>query len=250
VFAWSLESARPPSAPGGSCCLRQCLLAALPAACCLPHATRHTPHATQPRHTPHASHTHTTCVSYAQCTMHKYALARQLALGYFAFAYPSLCPLLPGPRPTVFSRYKGGASGPCGCRSRCLSPNPCDSICTTNYQTALCALSPKLQEKGRGQKEQAKARGLLRYADGATRTRTAACAATKISGSEQCTEMHRCLGGCLDGCLDGWVPWLVGALAGGCLGWWVPWLVGALAGGCLGWWVPWLVGALAGGCLG
>jgi hypothetical protein len=121
---------------------------------------------------------------------------------------------------------QGGASG----------LNPCDSI---------CALSPKLQEKGRGQKEQAKARGLLRYVDGATRTRTAACAATILSGSEQCTEMHRCLGGCLDGCLDGclgwWVPWLVGSLAGGCLGWWMPWLVGAL---------PWLVGALAGGCLG
>jgi hypothetical protein len=45
-----------------------------------------------------------------------------------------------------------------------------------------CALSPKLQEKGRGQKEHAKARGLLRYADGATCT--AACAATKISGRE------------------------------------------------------------------
>ena len=81
---------------------------------------------------------------------------------------------------------QGGASG----------LNPCDSI---------CALSPKLQEKGRGQKEQAKARGLLRYADGATRT--AACAATKISGSEQCTEMHRCLGGCLD------LVALMGALA-------------------------------------
>jgi hypothetical protein len=45
-----------------------------------------------------------------------------------------------------------------------------------------CALSPKLQEKGRGQKEQTKAWGLLNYADGATRTAT--CAATKISGSE------------------------------------------------------------------
>jgi hypothetical protein len=45
-----------------------------------------------------------------------------------------------------------------------------------------CALSPRLQEKGGGQKEHAKARGVLRYADGATRT--AACAATKISGSE------------------------------------------------------------------
>jgi hypothetical protein len=44
-----------------------------------------------------------------------------------------------------------------------------------------------------------------------------ACAATKIPGSEQCTEMHRCLGGCLD------LVALMGALAGGCLGgWWVP----------------------------
>jgi hypothetical protein len=78
-----------------------------------------------------------------------------------------------------------------------------------HYQLCIpnCALrfkpqnskSQKLQEKGRGQQEQTKSRGLLRYADGATRT--AACAATKISGSEQCTEMHRWLGGCLDGCL-------------------------------------------------
>jgi hypothetical protein len=36
----------------------------------------------------------------------------------------------------------------------------------------------------------------------------------KISGSEQCAEVHRCLGGCLDGCLGWWVPWLVGALVG------------------------------------
>jgi LSD1 subclass zinc finger protein len=101
-----------------------------------------------------------------------------------------------------------------------------------------------LQEKGRGQKEQAKARGLLHYADGATRTRTAACAATKISGGAN--NVQSCTGA-LMGALMGA---LVGALAGGCLGWWVHWLVDALAGGCLGWWVPWLVGALAGGCIG
>jgi hypothetical protein len=70
------------------------------------------------------------------------------------------------------------------------------------------------QAGARGKKEQAKARGLLRYANGATRT--AACAATKISGSEQCTEMHRCLGGCLDlvALLGALVVLVVSALVG------------------------------------
>jgi hypothetical protein len=100
------------------------------------------------------------------------------------------------------------------------------------------------QAGARGKKEQAKERGLLRYADGATRT--AACAATKISGCEQCTEMHRCLGGCLD------LVALMGALAGGCLGWWVPSVgafggcLGGAFGGCLGGAAGWWVGALVG----
>jgi hypothetical protein len=71
-------------------------------------------------------------------------------------------------------------------------------------------------ELDRGKKDQAKARGLLHYADGATCT--AACAATNISGSEQCTEMHRCLGALVGA--------LLGALACGCRGWWVRWLGG------------------------
>jgi hypothetical protein len=115
---------------------------------------------------------------------------------------------------------QGGASGPCSCRSCCL--NPCDSICTANYQTALCALRFKPQAPREGQRAERASQSagfiaLCRWRHSHSRCRLRG---PEISGSEQCTEMHRCLvvgALMLDGCIDGCFRWVRGCL-GGCLG--------------------------------
>jgi hypothetical protein len=75
------------------------------------------------------------------------------------------------------------------------------SICTTSV-TKLRFKPQALREKGRWQKEPAKAksRGLLRYADVATRT--AACAATNTVQRFTGAWVGALLDGCLDRCLD------------------------------------------------
>jgi hypothetical protein len=123
--------------------------------------------------------------------------------------------------------------------------NPCDSICTTNYQLPNCALrkAPSFKTRAEGRKSKPK-RGVYCVMPMAPFALALPPARPrKFLGANNVQRCTGVFGGCLDGCLDGflgwWMPWLVGDLAGGCLGWWVPWLVGALAGGCLGWWVPW-----------